>query len=296
MLGLPAMLDRYCRLASIWVAGTMLTLGADEARADMLPFVVDETRGGAIFWWSGNRSQALSEIDATLFSAPSHAIVPWASVQGLTISRIFQTPGLMPSHAQQIARMAGAKTYFLGVANAQSHSSTWVESSAAEVVIRGALYDTLSGSMIREAELVGHGVSGAEDGAIRLASRAAAKALTTFRPGAASSPSADTQIRVAIRSSGGASPYVALRDHIARDLLNIADVMECRASEGEVVLCVHGLPGQDLRSLRARVERLISTPSSLYVVDRSELEGLQMSVTIREIPAAHSDDRATFPR
>lgn len=296
MFALPAILHRYRRLAAIGCAGALLSYGAVEARADMLPFVVDETRGSAFFWWSGSRSQTLSDIDSTLFGAPSHAVVPWSTVQGLTISRIFRTPTLLPSHAQQIARMAGAKTYFLGVANAQTHSSAWVESSSAEVVIRGALYDTLSGALIREAELVGHGVSGAEEGAIRLASRAAAKALTTFRPGAGAVPSVDSLISVAIRSSGGASPYVALRDNIARDLVNIADVMECRASEGEVVVCIRGLPGQDLNGLRARVARLLRAPSTAYVVERSELEGDQMSVTIREIPAVQPDDRVLLPR
>lgn len=62
----------------------------------------------------------------------------------------------------------------------------------------------------------------------------------------------------------------------------MADVSECRASEGDVTLCIQGLPGNDAAAIHQRVATLLSAPIPNVIVERADLESRQMTLQVRE--------------
>lgn len=239
-------------------------LGCTPAFADMLPFVVDYTRNEQpVYWWSSARPQLQSTIDQTLFSDEGNGIVRPQQKKDFSVSRIFQRAELSVLNAQQIAQLVGATTFFLGRAQADSTEVTWLDSTAAIVTIHGDLYDTRSGSLLGSIEVVGRGVSSTHDGAIRLASHAAAQDLRHFQPSSAVAKSTDTDLQVVVHAHDKAQTFLTLSEHFSRAMQNRGEIHPCRASEGEVSLCVRSeedeqlLRGVLLQGLQRELEDLV---------------------------------------
>lgn len=210
------------------------------AAADMLPLVVDHTsQDGPVYWWSSAKPRVESPIDRALFGDTAAHIVHPEQQKNFSISRVFQRPQLSVVNAQQIAQMTGATTFFMGQAYADTTEVTWLDSTAATVTIQGDLYDTRSGSQLGNIEIVGRGVSSTPDGAIRLASQAAAHDLQHFQPSRGQRVQREGQLQIIVHAHDKAQTFVTLHEHFQQAVQNRAQIATCRASEGEVALCVH---------------------------------------------------------
>lgn len=223
-----------------WAVGALLA-GAFSmsASADMLPMVVDYTQSEtARYWWNHARPEMAGPVDRAVFSEDARGVVRPDQQDGFSISRVFQRADLSVVNAQQIARMTDATTFFLGEAHANTAHVGWLDSTAAVLTIRGELYDTRSGSLLGNVEVVGRGVSSTRDGALQLASDAAAHDLRHFQPGRARAQNTPDALEVVVHAHDGAHTFDVLEDHVASTLSGHAEQKTCRASEGEVALCV----------------------------------------------------------
>lgn len=250
MIQLFARTSLFLRL----VMGTVLvssSLFALPAAADMLPLVVDHTRNeGPTFWWNSARPNIQSPIDQTLFASDARGIVQIQRKKDFSISRIFQRNDLSVVNAQQIAQLTGATTFFLGKAHAETTEVTWLDSTSAIVTILGDLYDTRSGVLIGSVEIIGRGVSSTRDGAIRLASQAAAQDLRHFQPSKAFAQTAPNLLQIVVHAHDKAQTFVTLHEHFDKAIQGRGVMAPCRASEGEVALCVRSEEDeQQLRGL-----------------------------------------------
>lgn len=239
-----------------WTLGALLAAAiATPAAADMLPMVVDYTHGETpTFWWSGPNPEPQGALDRAVFTQDARGVVRPDAQEGFSISRVFQRADLSVVNAQQLARMTDASTFFLGEAHASTADVGWLDSTAAEVTIRGELYDTRSGSLLGSVEVVGRGVSSTRDGALTLASEAAAHDLRNFQPGRARSPDAPQTLEVVIHAHDGASTFDALQEHMEQTLSGHAHARTCRASEGEVAICVDA-DEPDADTLRTKLQQ-----------------------------------------
>lgn len=241
-------LKNLCLLAATTCVVSVVALST--AAADMLPLVVDHTsQDGPTFWWSSAKPRLENPIDRAIFNGDSANIVHPENQKNFSISRVFQRPQLSVVNAQQIAQMTGATTFFIGQAYADTTAVTWLDSTAAAVTIQGDLYDTRSGAQLGNIEIVGRGVSSTPEAAIRVASQAAASDLQHFQPshGQKSQPAASFQIIV--HAHDKAQTFITLQEHFQRLAQPNAEISTCRASEGEVALCVHAQ--NDEANLRA---------------------------------------------
>lgn len=255
------------------------------AQADMLPMIVDQTQAGAPgYWWSTAQPRPQGVIDANLFEGRVVGIVRPDRLQNFAVSRIFQRPDISVVNAQQLAQMSGSTSFFLGVANAETVGVGWLGSTAAVVTIRGALYDTRSGATLGDVEIVGRGVSTSSEHAVQIAARSASKDLLNFRPGAARAEDANAPLEVILRVHDRADAFVALRDHFVRALEGRGDIGECRASEGEVVLCVRALPGQDLTELRRIILQSLRSPFPDVILEEVREDEHHVFVRARSTP------------
>lgn len=227
----------------IVAAVAVLCMLSGSAFADMLPLVVDQTQDNApTFWWESAQPQARGPLDRALFSEDTHGVVSPIDKESFSVSRVFQRPKLSVVNAQQMARMTGATSFFLGEASSSTTEVRWLDSTAAVVTIHGELYDTRSGTLLGNVEIVGRGVSSTADAAINVAARSAAQDLSHFQPGRgrAQNNAETTNIEVVIHSHDGAQSFVTLRRHFADLVADKGTLHTCRASEGEVALCVSG--------------------------------------------------------
>lgn len=267
------------------------------AAADMLPLVVDQTEGGrTAYWWSSSTPTYQGNVAGQLFGADVRGIVRPDRVPNFAVSRIFQRPDISVANARQLAAMSGADSFFLGVATSETHTIAWINSVAAEVKIRGGLYDTRSGALLREVELVGRGVSSSPAGAVQLASKSASVDLGNFQATAATRADESQQLEVFLRVSDGAEAYVNVRDALAKALQSRADIGECRASEGEVVLCVHPMPGQSAEHVQAALLTTLRAPMANVIVDDVQEEGSRLKVRARSQRPSMFGDATTLPR
>lgn len=291
-----SILRRIRRFAPVAVLFGMCAWGA-VASADMLPLVVDQTGGAnALYWWSTSAPRYEGAIAGQLFGPTVRGIVRPDAVPDFAVSRIFQRPDISVANARQLAMMSGANTFFLGVATSDTHVISWVDSVAAEVRIRGGLYDTRSGVLLREAQLVGRGVSNTVQGAMALAARSASADLANFQSADGLPAVNDEQLQVLLRVDDGAEAYVKVRDALSMALQRRADISECRASEGEIVLCVHSMPGQSPEHVRATVLAALRAPIELVVIDELLEDGSRLRVRAHAQRPSLFGDATTLPR
>lgn len=277
----------FLRRIVAMTACLLLSSAAGFAQADMLPMVVDQTRVGApSFWWSSAQPQHHGVIDRALFDENTQGIVRPARLQNFAVSRVFQRSDISVVNAQQLARMTGSTSFFLGVANAETLSVGWLGSTSAIVTIRGALYDTRSGRTIGDVEIVGRGVSTTPDQAVQIAARSASRDLLNFQPGAGQDPSAAAPLEVVLRVHDGASAFVRLRDHFARAIEGRGELGECRASEGEVVLCIRTMPGGDSAQLRSTLMQSLRAPFPDIILDEVREDDTRIYIRARNLPTA----------
>lgn len=219
-----------------------LSLFSAPVLADMLPIVVDLTQGDEpAYWWSTAHPQARGPVDNALFDERVQGVVSPIEAQNFSVSRVFQRPKLSVVNAQQMARMTGATSFFLGEAHASTTEVRWLDSTAAIVTIRGELYDTRSGSLLGNVEILGRGVSSTASAAITVAARSAAQDLSHFQPGRGRAKQNQdlSNVEVVIHSHDGAQSFVTLQRHFSERVADNATVHTCRASEGEVALCIY---------------------------------------------------------
>lgn len=276
--------------ALTWVLGAGLSLSASYAMADMLPMVVDQTAATQThYWWSSSTPNANGVVSQHLFSEDVSGVVRPSRLHNFAVSRIYQRPDISVGHAQEVARMTGATSFFLGVARAETQRVGWLSSSSAIVTIQGELFDTRSGARLGEIEILGRGVSTHPQQALEIAAKSAARDLVNFQPrGHRTGVASLSPFEVVIRTPGAADAFVRLRDHLARSIEGQGELGECRASEGEVVLCVRALPGQDAALVRASVVQSLRASFTDIVMEELREEEQRVFVHARMAPATPS--------
>lgn len=271
---------------------------SSSAHADMLPMVVDHTRPGMThFWWSSTTPNAEGPVSRALFADDARGTIRPTQLQNFAVSRVFQREDLSTVNAQQLARMSGATSFFLGEAVAETQVVGWLASSSATVTIAGQLYDVRSGAQIGEVTIVGRAVSSNPERAIELAAASASKDLLNFQPRGQQDADASAPFELIFRTPGAADAYVQLSTHIRQALEGRGEVGECRASEGEVVLCLRALPGQDPAQLRAQVIQTLRAPLPNIIMDELRDEEHRVIVHARVLKhEALPSDRPGLPR
>lgn len=268
------------------------------ALADMLPMVVDHTRPGTThYWWSTTTPNDEGPVTRALFSDDARGTIRPAQLQDFAVSRVFQREDLSTVNAQQIARMSGATSFFLGDAVAETHVVGWLASSSATVTITGQLYDVRSGAQMGEITIVGRAVSSNTERAVELAAASASRDLWNFQPRGPQDADASAPFEVIFRTPRAAEAYVQLSTHIRQVLEGRGEIGECRASEGEVVLCLRALPGQDAEQLRAQVVQTLRAPLPNIIME--ELRDEEHRVIVRARALEHEalpSDRPSLPR
>lgn len=231
---------RWSIVAWMILSSTML---AASAQADILPFVLDETGDGNIYyWWSTSTPQIQGEMDKALFSNDVSGIVSPVQRADLNISRVFQRPELSTSNAKQIATMAGASVFFMGRAQKSSTQVAWLSSTAVTVTIRGTLYDTRSASVIDDVELQGYGVGATDVQALRVAMRSAARHLARFQPrtdGGQRVEGESLTLEIVVQAPSTSDVLENVRVKVENYVKQIGNLSVCRISDGEIALCVH---------------------------------------------------------
>lgn len=272
----------------IFAVTLVLSLFSAPVLADMLPLVVDLTQSdGPTYWWSSAHPQARGPMDKALFDETIHGVVSPIAAQNFSVSRVFQRPNLSVVNAQQMARMTGATSFFLGEARATTTEVRWLDSTAAVVTIEGELYDTRSGSVLGTVEILGRGVSSTPSAAIAVAARSAAQDLSHFQPGRGRTTKNEdlSNIEVVIHSHDGAQSFMTLRRHFDERIADNGTVDTCRASEGEVALCISS-EQQDNASLRRRIVHGLDRTVGDVVIDKIVESGNRIHVTAHT-PSEH---------
>lgn len=219
---------------------------ATKGFAQSLPLVVDRTQTEASFWWSGDDFFASPGILERAYDATTtRSLIASSQLASLRISRVYQRADLSPDAAKNLASVAGASSFVLGEARAETQEIAWVGRSSATVTILGTLYDTASGRPLGSVEVQGSGAANDSEAARLEAARSAWRALDTMLLSERSG-STDALARIRVRSSNGASPYVSYRNALERELrAHNVQLQECVAREAEVTLCVRGAVSEE---------------------------------------------------
>lgn len=226
--------------------------------AQSLPLVVDRTQSETSFWWSGDDFFASAGVLERAYDATTtRSLIGSSQLASLRISRVYQRPDLSPDAAKNLASVAGASSFVLGEARAETQEIAWVGRSSATVTILGTLYDTASGRPLGSVEVQGSGAARDADAARVEAARAAWRALDTMLLSERSGGT-EALARVRVQSPSGAGPYVSYRNALERELrAHNVELQECVAREAEVTLCVRGAVSEDgEQSLQAAIDSL----------------------------------------